>query len=133
MKKTGILNASLAGSIAALGHKDIFLIGDAGMPIPKGVPIIDLAVCGGVPSFEQVLTAILSETEVEYYYLAEEIKEKNPRLLKFIQDSLPDTEYEMIPHLLLKEYTKEVKFAVRTGEFTPYPNIVLRAGVAFPA
>ena len=133
MKKTGILNAQLAGYIAALGHKDTFLIGDAGMPIPKGIPIVDLVLCGGVPTFEQVLSAVLNETEVEYYYLAEEIHEKNPRLLAFIQDSLPNAEHEFMPHIDFKEYTKTVKFAVRTGEFTPYPNIVLRAGVAFPA
>ena len=133
MKKAGILNAQLAGYIAALGHKDTFLIGDAGMPVPKGIPIVDLALCGGVPTFEQVLTAVLDETEVEYYCLAEEIKEKNPRLLQFIQLSLPEVENEMMPHIDFKEYTKTVKFAIRTGEFTPYPNIVLRAGVAFPA
>lgn len=133
MKKTGILNAQLAGFIAALGHKDTFLIGDAGMPIPKGIPIVDLALCGGVPTFEQVLTAVLNETEVEYYYLAEEINEKNLRLLQYIKESLPDVESEMMPHIAFKEFTKSVKFAIRTGEFTPYPNIVLRAGVAFPA
>ncbi len=133
MKKRGILNAQLAGYIAALGHKDLFLIGDAGLPIPEGVPIVDLAVCGGVPSFEQVLSAILEETEVEYYYLAEEIVEKNKRIFNFIQDSLPRVENEMMPHITFKQFTKEVKFAIRTGEFTPYPNIVLRAGVAFPA
>lgn len=133
MKKDGILNAQLAGYIAALGHKDIFLIGDAGMPIPKGVPIVDLVLCGGVPTFEQVLTAVLKETEIEYYYLAEEINEKNPVLLKFIEDSLPNVDSEQMPHIQFKEFTKEVKFAIRTGEFTPYPNIILRAGVAFPA
>lgn len=133
MKKRGILNAQLAGYIAALGHKDMFLIGDAGMPIPAGVPIVDLVLCGGIPTFEQVLGAILDETQVEYYYLAEEIKEKNQRLFEFIKDSLPGIDNEMMPHTELKELTKKVKFAVRTGEFTPYPNIVLQAGVAFPA
>lgn len=133
MKKTGILNAQLAGYIAALGHKDLFLIGDAGMPIPKGIPIVDLILCGGVPAFEQVMDAILQETEVEYYFLAEEIKEKNPRLLNYIRKSLPGVENEMMPHIEFKEFTKNVKFAIRTGEFTPYPNIVLQAGVAFPA
>jgi D-ribose pyranase len=133
MKKSGILNAQLAGYIAALGHKDLFLIGDAGLPIPAGVPIVDLAVCGGVPSFEQVLSAVLSEAEIEYYFLAEEIVEKNSRLLKFIKDSLPEIDHEMIPHVEFKEFSKNVKFAIRTGEFTPFPNIILRAGVAFPA
>jgi D-ribose pyranase len=133
MKKHGILNAQLAGYIAALGHKDTFVIGDAGLPIPFGVPIVDLVLCGGVPTFEQVLTAVLDETEIEYYFLAQEIVTKNERLLKFIKDSLPEVEHEMIPHVDFKEATKNVKFAIRTGEFTPFPNIILRAGVAFPA
>lgn len=47
MKKTGILNARLMGLITALGHKDTFMIADAGMPIPKGVEIVDLVLVGG--------------------------------------------------------------------------------------
>ena len=119
MKKSGILNAQLIRCIAELGHKDLFMIGDAGMPIPKGVEIVDLVVCGGVPTFKQVMDAVLAETEVEAYTIANEIEEKNPELLAYIQQSLPEAE--------------ESKFAIRTGEFTPYPNIILRAGVAFPA
>lgn len=133
MKKTGILNAQLSGLIAALGHKDTFMIGDAGMPIPKGVPIVDLALCGGVPTFKQTMDAVLTETEIEGYVIANEIIEKNPVLLAYIQEKLPDAESEMIPHVELKKMSADVKFAIRTGEFTPYPNIILRAGVAFPA
>lgn len=133
MKKRGIINAQLAGLIAGLGHKDTFLIADAGMPIPTGVPIVDLALCGGVPAFDQVLDAVMDETVAEYYFLAEEIVEKNDRLLSYIKKTLPDIEYSMIPHVELKSMTSNVKFAIRTGEFTPYPNIIIRAGVSFPA
>ena len=132
MKKTGILNAQLIGHIAALGHKDTFMIGDAGMPVPKGVPIVDLILCGGVPTFMQVMDAVLAETAVEGYTIAEEIKEYNPELLGYIREKLAETEEEMISHVALKQMSAQVKFAVRTGEFTPYPNIILRAGVAFP-
>ena len=132
MKKTGILNAQLIGHIAALGHKDTFMIGDAGMPVPKGVPIVDLILCGGVPTFKQVMDAVLAETAVEGYTIAEEIKEYNPELLVYFREKLAGTEEEMISHVALKQMSAQVKFAVRTGEFTPYPNIILRAGVAFP-
>lgn len=131
MKKSGILNAQLAGYIAALGHNDIFMIGDGGMPIPKGVPVVDLALCGGVPTFKQTLDAVLEESVVEFYTVAEEIKEKNKPLLEYIKKKMPNTEHEFIEHLELKERSAHVKFAIRTGEFTPYPNIILRAGVAF--
>lgn len=133
MKKSGILNAQLISYIAALGHKDTFMIGDAGMPIPKGVPIVDLVLCGGVPTFQQVMDAVLAETEVEGYAIAEEIKEKNPRLLAYIQEKLPEAEVEWMEHVELKKMSANCKFAIRTGEFTPYPNVILRAGVAFPA
>lgn len=133
MKKQGVLNAQLAGYIAGLGHKDLFMVADAGMPIPKGVPLVDLAVCGGVPTFQQVMDAILQETVVEHYTLANEIVSKNPELLVYIQQKLQGVPYDKIPHLQLKELSAKVKFAVRTGEFTPFPNIICRAGVAFSA
>ena len=103
------------------------------MPVPKGVPVVDLALCGGVPTFIQIMDAVLEETEVEFYTLAEEIVEKNPKLYAYIKEKLPDTDNEMIPHTDLKKMSENVRFAVRTGEFTPYPNIILRAGVAFSA
>lgn len=133
MKRSGILNAQLSGLIAALGHKDCFMIGDAGMPVPPGVELVDLALCGGVPSFRQVLKAVLDETVVESYTLAEEIHAKNPGLLAYMKQQMEDLPVEFIPHIELKKRSAHVRFAIRTGEFTPYPNVILTAGVAFPA
>ena len=131
MEKRGIINAQLAGLVAGLGHKDLFMIVDGGMPVPKGVEIVDLALCGGVPSFRQVMDAVLDEVQVEGYTLAEEIVENNPELLSYIKEKLDGVESEMISHEELKKRSAGLKFVIRTGEFTPYPNIVLRAGVAF--
>lgn len=131
MKKRGILNAQLSGLIAALGHMDTFMIGDAGMPIPKGVPIVDLALCAGVPTFAQTLDAVLEEAQVEHYTIAEEIAEKNPELLAYIEEKLPGVSCDRIPHTELKAMSVNCRFAIRTGEFSPYPNIILRAGVVF--
>lgn len=131
MKKTGILNADLSYLIAALGHKDLVMIGDAGMPIPEGVTIVDLALTKGVPSFKQVLDAVLSEMEVEYYFLADEMDDKNPSLKAYVGEQLPEIEHESMPHDDLKRFSSRVKFAIRTGEFSPYANVILRAGVVF--
>ena len=120
MKKRGILNAQLSYLLAALGHKDLFMIGDAGMPIPAGVP-----------TFKQVLDAVLDEVQVEGYYLAHEIKEFNPELEEYIKAGLPEAEVEYMPHEDLKKFSGKCRFAIRTGEFSPYPNVILRAGVVF--
>ena len=131
MKNRGIINAQLAGLIAGLGHKDTFMIADGGMPVPAGVPIVDLALCGGVPSFRQVMDAVLEETEVEFYLLAEEIRTENPELLEYISGKLAGVQSEMVSHEKLKKMSANLKFVIRTGEFSPYPNVILRSGVVF--
>lgn len=131
MKKNGIINGDLIREIALLGHMDLFMIGDAGMPIPKGVKIIDLALCGGVPTFEQVLSAILNDTSVEHYFYASEIKDSNAKLFDYIKNSMLNISNTQMKHDDLKKLSSECKFAIRTGEFSPYPNLILRSGVVF--
>lgn len=122
MKKRGILNAQLSYLLAALGHKDLFMIGDAGMPIPEGVEVVDLVLTAGVPTFKQVLDAVLDEVQVEGYYLAHEIKEFNPELEEYIKAGLPEAEVEYMPHEDLKKFSGKCRFAIRTGEFSPNPK-----------
>lgn len=112
MKKRGILNAQLSYLLAALGHKDLFMIGDAGMPIPEGVEVVDLVLTAGVPTFKQVLDAVLDEVQVEGYYLAHEIKEFNPELEEYIKAGLPEAEVEYMPHEDLKKFSGKCRFAI---------------------
>ena len=107
------------------------MLGDAGMPIPEGVEVVDLVLTAGVPTFKQVLDAVLDEVQVEGYYLAHEIKEFNPELEEYIKAGLPEAEVEYMPHEYLKKFSGKCRFAIRTGEFSPYPNVILRAGVVF--
>ena len=75
MKRGGILHAELAGALGRLGHTDLIVIGDCGLPRPAGVPVIDLALVFGVPTFEQVLCGVLGEIVVEQAVLADEAAE----------------------------------------------------------
>lgn len=131
MKKRGILNCDLIKNIAALGHMDLFMIGDAGMPIPPGVKVVDLALCPGVPTLQQVLDAVMAETEVESYYIADEINSRNPALAGYISRVMEGIEYSSMPHKELKELSARCRFAVRTGECSSYSNLILQAGVSF--
>ena len=65
MQKIGILNSDIAKVLADLGHTDTIVIGDCGLPVPAGVPKIDLALKPGTPSFLDVLTEVLKYMEVE--------------------------------------------------------------------
>ena len=131
MKKKGILNVELCAALAGLGHKDKFLIGDAGMPIPENVPIIDLVLVAGIPTFEQVVKAIAEEVVVEQYTIASEMPGKNQKNLAVLEEAFEGVPQVQTPHVDLKAYTAQCKFAIRTGENTPFANVVLQAGVAF--
>jgi len=129
MKKSGILNSQLNRVISEMGHRDMLIIADAGLPIPKEVERIDLALKSGVPSFMEVLQAILSELEIEEAYVAKEIKEKNPQTLNLVSSLIGEVKF--ITHEELKELSKQARAIVRTGECSPYANIILISGVTF--
>lgn len=131
MKKTQVINSDISRVISQMGHFDTFSIGDAGMPVPRETEKIDLAVSKGIPSFLQVLDNVLTELEVQRVYLAEEIKTQNPTQLKAIKERFPKTELVFIPHAEMKQDLCKCHAFIRTGEMTPYSNIILESGVTF--
>ncbi|AVD82558.1 D-ribose pyranase [Pseudomonas sp. SWI6] len=130
MKKTALLNIALSRTIAGLGHGDILVIGDAGLPVPPGVELIDLAVTPGIPDFASVLRTVLSEMQVERYVVAEEMLDVSPPALAEVA-RLPLERRELMPHEQFKRLSRQAKAVVRTGECKPYSNIALIAGVTF--
>lgn len=131
MRKTGLLNTEVIRQISAIGHTQYLIIGDAGLPIPKGTPLIDLALKSGVPSFLETAEAVLDEMVVEHCYLAEEIKEKNKKLNIEIGKLTENLACDYITHEELKKMSEHAQVIIRTGETSPYANIVLVAGVNF--
>lgn len=134
MKKTPLLNVALSQAIAGLGHGDIIVIGDAGMPVPPGTPCIDLAVTPGLPDFLGVLRAVLSEMQVERHVLAEETLQVAPPALAELERLTTSGALghrECLSHEALKALCRQARVQVRTGECQPYTNIALVAGVVF--
>jgi D-ribose pyranase len=131
MKKTGLLNQPLSGVIAGLGHLDTLVIADAGLPIQPQTPRIDLAVSANVPAFVDVLKAVLGEMQVESAVIAEELEQRSPEMYAALMDLLADIPVHSVPHAQFKQDTANARAIVRTGEFTPYANVILVAGVVF--
>lgn len=131
MKKTTLLHSELSYTIATLGHMDTLVIADAGLPIPAETARIDLALTRGVPGAAQTLQVVLEELKVEKAILAEEVKERNPQFLALVQEMLPGVTVEFVPHTDFKARTASARAVVRTGEFSPYANVILVSGVVF--
>lgn len=126
MKKNGILNSEISKRLSDLGHTDLIAIGDCGLPIDPDKKI-DLALKLGEPKFIDVLEVLLEDFGCEQYILASEIKKENPSQESAIIDLLGDTPSEYISHEDFKKKLADVKFVIRTGEDTPYSNIILQA------
>ena len=127
--KVRILNPELLGRLAALGHGDRVVIADAGLPIPADVPTIDLSLVEGLPSFAQVLRVVLEALVVESATYAREADES--RSEPKVGELLGSVTSTTVSHEELKQLTQSASFVMRTGEFTPFMNICLVAGVPF--
>lgn len=133
MKKAGILNSDISRVLSYMGHTDWICVGDCGLPIPDEVERIDLALKFGVPTFMDTLKVVAEDMKIEKIILTEEIKEQNPKVLGEIEELFKGSniEVEYVSHVELKEKTKNCKAVIRTGETTPYANVILQSGCIF--
>ena len=147
MKTEGILNNEISKLVAEMGHGDMIVITDRGFPFPRHeqTKCIDLSVGVNLPKVKDVTEVILTELEIEEVIIANETKEVSPETYEELQEVLDpidnkgnDIKEKNIPHPEFKDLVlngalngKELKGFVKTGQFTPYANIILISGVNF--
>ncbi|HEJ7121600.1 D-ribose pyranase [Serratia marcescens] len=139
MKKGVLLNSDVSAVVARLGHTDQLTLCDAGLPIPAETQRIDLALTQGVPTFMQVFAAVTQEMQVESAILAEELVKQNPSLHEVLLAELTalgqrqgnTISVRYISHQAFKAQTEHSRAVIRSGECSPYANVILCAGVTF--
>lgn len=127
MKKRGILNANLAAAICRLGHTDTVVVADCGLPVPPGVAVVDLAVVFGIPRFVDVLDALMADCVFEGCTAASE--SRGTAVEPLVLQRFPDAAF--VSHDELKRLSTQAALIVRTGEATPFSNVLLHCGVPF--
>ncbi|ERF61000.1 MULTISPECIES: D-ribose pyranase [Treponema] len=131
MKKSGVLNSDISRVLSYMRHTDTICISDCGLPCPDETELIDISLEKGVPDFVRVLKAVVNDMSVEKIFLAEEIRVKNPAVLKEIQTLLPGVRTDFMPHEEFKKKLLSCKAVVRSGEASPYANIILQSACIF--
>ena len=138
LKRTQLLNRYLSLLVAELGHLDEITIADAGLPVPHGMRVIDLAISPGEPRMTTVLKALGEELVIEGAIIAKQAQETNASavlndaLMSFVfTDGVKPVSAKFMEHEDFKQRVAHSKAVIRTGEITPYCNIILQAGVAF--
>ena len=139
MKKNRLLNPQLSRAVASLGHGQSLSIADCGLPIGPHAERIDLALTHGVPSFMDTLEVVLSEMAVEQVVVAQQFSIVSPELYEQFEARIRQLEKEQgkpveileICHEFFKVQSDQGQAVVRTGECTPYANVILKSGVTF--
>ncbi|ELR66942.1 Ribose ABC transport system, high affinity permease RbsD [Photobacterium marinum] len=139
MKKSALINSELSYVIATLGHTDEITICDAGLPIPNETQRIDLALIPGVPTFIETVKAVLGEMQIEGVIMAEEFMKVSPAHHEALIGLIREEEAQCgksinlsyVSHEEFKIHTQNSKAVVRTGECTPYANVIFQSGVVF--
>jgi D-ribose pyranase len=135
MKRNRLLNSELSYEISRIGHAASITLCDAGLPIPAGVKRIDLAIESGYPSFLRTLSALLSEMMVEEIVVAREIHAENATVFREMMELFKTQQMEPrvteVSHDEFKKLTLNSEAIIRTGECTPYANVILKSGVVF--
>ena len=147
MKTTGILNSELIKTMARMGHGDMLVITDRGFPFPLHdlTKTVDLSVSRDLPRFLDVVRPIVEDFEIEEAIIADETRTVSPdvydALCKIIakkKNKGKDIRIRHIPHDEFKDHVlhgaergEPVACFVKTGDFTPYANVILVSSVPF--
>jgi D-ribose pyranase len=132
MKRHGHLNREVSRILARMGHTDSIVIADCGLPIPSGVECIDLSLILGEPPFLRVLDSVLADFKADRAIFASEAREQNAAVMN--RASLlagEGVDVDFVLHERLKALSHQAKAVFRTGEATPFANVILYSGVIF--
>ena len=129
MRESGLWHPRLCDLVTGMGHTQTLVIADAGLPVPRGVETIDLLWWRGQPPLIPVLEAVLGEFVVERATIADEAKDEE--FLTSLERVVAEIPIVRTSHDSLKQHCRDARAVVRTGEATPYANVILHAGVPF--
>ena len=145
MKTKGYCTTIFPEKLQARSWRYAVIIDRLPLPRHENTVCIDVSVGRNLPRLVDVVKVVLEELEIEKVIIADETKTVSPHtyaelkeVISKVKNKGNDIVEENIPHPEFKDLVlngglqgKEVKVFVKTGEFTPYANIILVSGVDF--
>jgi D-ribose pyranase len=123
-----LLNADLAYILRCLGHTDMICISDMGFPMPDLQYTLDLSVMAGVPTVPEVLDAIATDFDFGTIMVAAEVHRAAPDRVEELEEKFNAELKDIESHTAFKHMAALCKAGVRTGDPTPFGNVILVCG-----
>jgi D-ribose pyranase len=128
MLKTGILNPRLLSLLAHVRHTNTLVIADRGFPFCPQIETVDLSIVDDVPTVLQVLAAVRGNWVIGKAWMAKEFIRSNDRRTqtRFV-GALKGASLKFEPHVQFKKRVPNAVGLIRTGDTTPYANLILES------
>jgi D-ribose pyranase len=128
MIKSGLLNPGVLHLLARVRHTNTLVIADRGFPFWPQIETVDLSLVDNVPTVLQVLDAIRANFVIGRAFAAAEFKAHNDAAtfaaLTMRFDGVP---LGFEPHLEFKKRVPHAIGLIRTGDTTPYANLIIES------
>src|SRR4051794_13008910 len=126
MLKTGILNPQINSLISRVRHTNMLVIADRNFPYWPMIETVDIALIDHVPTVLQVFNAINANFVIGQIFMASEFQQHNsPAAQDLFLTALASVDVTFESHIDLKRRVPAAIGLIRTGDPTPYANMVL--------
>ncbi len=128
MLKAGILNPRILSLLGRVRHTNTLVISDRGFPFWPQIETVDISLVDDLPRVLDVLKAVRANFNIGHAWMAEEFRGANSAAtcMEFssVLNGIPLT-YE--PHIEFKKRVPLAIVLIRTGDTTPYGNMILES------
>ena len=131
MIQSGILNPHVLDLVARIRHTNTLVISDWAFPFWPQIETVDISLTHGIPTVLDVLDLLKQNFKIGRIWQAEEFTTSNSAETIARFDSsfaeIPDLAVARLPHIDFKKQVPQAIGLIRTGDPTPYGNIILES------
>lgn len=129
MIKTGILNPQLNSLLARVRHTNALVIADRGFPFWPMIETVDISLVDDVPTVLQLIAAVRANHNFTLACMAREFQKNNSAAVRAsFARGLSGIKTKFEPHVQFKRRVPGAIGLIRTGDTTPYANVILISG-----
>jgi D-ribose pyranase len=128
MLQTGILNPHVLSLLARIRHTNTLVIADWAFPYWPEIETVDISLTMGIPTVLDVLDLLTPTFKIGRIWQAEEFLASNsPEKIDAFAKSFGTIPLTREPPIDFKKRVPKAIGLIRTGDSTPYGNIILES------
>jgi D-ribose pyranase len=128
MLKTGILNPQINSLLSRVRHTNTLVLADRGFPFWPMIETVDISLVDDMPTVLAVLRALRPNFQIGKAWMAREFLQQNgAKTRSAFAEALQGVKVTHVPHVEFKKRVPHAIGLIRSGDTTPYANIILES------